>query len=68
MNITVAENAGFCPGVKRADITIRRLIENKAENEKLANEKFVEIKNLIENYHFILETYNLLAKVCTTHF
>ena len=35
MNITVAENAGFCPGVKRADITIRRLIENKAENERI---------------------------------
>lgn len=35
MNVTVAENAGFCPGVKRADITIRRLIENKAENERI---------------------------------
>ncbi len=30
MNITLSKYAGFCPGVKRADLTVRRLIE---ENE-----------------------------------
>ncbi len=35
MNIRLSKNAGFCPGVKRADDSIRRLIENKSENETI---------------------------------
>ena len=35
MSVIVSENAGFCPGVKRADITVRSLIENKKQNEKI---------------------------------
>ncbi len=35
MNITLSKNAGFCPGVKRADLTIRSLIKNKAEKERI---------------------------------
>ena len=35
MKITVAENSGFCPGVKRADATVRRLIESKNESEHI---------------------------------
>ena len=35
MNITVSENAGFCPGVKRADLTVRKLIENKTDNQEI---------------------------------
>ena len=33
MKIIVSENAGFCPGVKRADNTVRSLLSNKQENE-----------------------------------
>ncbi len=35
MNIRLSEGAGFCPGVKRADATIRKLIDEKAENERI---------------------------------
>ena len=33
MKITLSQNAGFCPGVKRADRLIRALIAGKSENE-----------------------------------
>ena len=35
MRIIVSKTAGFCPGVRRADINIRSLIENKSDNEKI---------------------------------
>ncbi|MBE6537741.1 MAG: 4-hydroxy-3-methylbut-2-enyl diphosphate reductase, partial [Ruminococcaceae bacterium] len=35
MKIILSENAGFCPGVKRADRTVHSLILNKAPNEKI---------------------------------
>jgi len=35
LKITLSKNAGFCPGVKRADLKIRELIKNKAENERI---------------------------------
>ncbi len=31
--INVSKNAGFCPGVKRADIAVRNLVKNRADNE-----------------------------------
>ena len=33
MSITVSKNAGFCPGVRRADTEIRKLIENRADDQ-----------------------------------
>ena len=33
MEIILSKNAGFCPGVRRADVEIRRLIDNKGEDE-----------------------------------
>ena len=44
MKIKIAENSGFCPGVKRADITVRKLIE-----AKLPNERIYTLGNLIHN-------------------
>ena len=35
MSIIVAKNAGFCPGVKRADLTVQRLIKERTKNEKI---------------------------------
>ena len=35
MKITLSKNAGFCPGVKRADLKIRELIKSKAEKERI---------------------------------
>ena len=35
MKINLSKYAGFCPGVKRADKEINRLIEAKADNEKI---------------------------------
>ena len=35
MNITLSKSAGFCPGVKRADITIGRLIRERGEKEDI---------------------------------
>lgn len=32
-NITVSKNAGFCPGVRRADTEIKKLISNRADNQ-----------------------------------
>ena len=34
-NITVAEHAGFCFGVKRATDTVEKKIKEKSENEKI---------------------------------
>jgi len=35
MSITVAKGAGFCPGVKRADREIHRLLSERADNEHI---------------------------------
>ncbi len=35
MNVTLSKYAGFCPGVKRADITVRRLIAEREEGEQI---------------------------------
>ena len=35
MKITVSKNAGFCPGVKRADVTVRSLISKRKNGEKI---------------------------------
>ena len=44
MNITVAKGSGFCPGVKRADAEITRLI-----NERKLNERIFTLGHLIHN-------------------
>ncbi len=33
MNIEISKNAGFCPGVKRADLEIQKLIGKRADSE-----------------------------------
>ena len=35
MKITLSKNAGFCPGVKRADAAIRELIKNRGDKERI---------------------------------
>ena len=35
MSVTLSKSAGFCPGVRRADQCIHRLIENAERNEKI---------------------------------
>ena len=35
MKIVKSEMAGFCPGVRRADITVRELISNRAPGERI---------------------------------
>ena len=35
MKIQLSKNAGFCPGVKRADITVRELIKRRSDNESV---------------------------------
>ena len=35
MKIILSENAGFCPGVKRADKTVRSLLSKRQSNEKI---------------------------------
>ncbi len=35
MNITLSKNAGFCPGVRRADVAIRKLISERADGERI---------------------------------
>ncbi len=35
MTLTLSENAGFCPGVKRADAAVQRLIKERAANERI---------------------------------
>ena len=35
MKITLSSGSGFCPGVKRADITIRNLLSARSENERI---------------------------------
>ncbi len=35
MKITLSKNAGFCPGVRRADETVRQLIVNRMANERI---------------------------------
>ena len=35
MNITRSENSGFCPGVRRADETVRELIRTAQKDEKI---------------------------------
>ena len=44
LKITVSENAGFCPGVRRADEAIKRLILERGENELIFT-----LGNLIHN-------------------
>lgn len=50
MNVTLSKYAGFCPGVKRADITVRRLI---AERE--SGEQIFTLGHLIHNNHYNAE-------------
>ena len=33
--IILSKNAGFCPGVKRADLTVRELIKNRTDNDAI---------------------------------
>ena len=54
MKFTLAENSGFCPGVKRADITVRNLIRNRKENELIYT-----IGSLIHNRLYNEELKNL---------
>ncbi len=48
MPIRVAEHAGFCPGVRRADTVIRREIR-----EAKANEKFYTLGDIIHNDNYV---------------
>ncbi len=50
MKITLSKNAGFCPGVKRADAKIQELIKNKSENERIFT-----LGKLIHNDIYIAE-------------
>ena len=47
MNVTVSKYAGFCPGVRRADLTVRRLISERAPDELI-----VTYGHLIHNRHY----------------
>ncbi len=57
MKVTLSKYAGFCPGVKRADVTIRRLIAEKAEGEEIFT-----LGNLIHNRHYNEELEHLGVK------
>ena len=35
MSVRLSENAGFCPGVRRADIAVKKLIAERRNNEKI---------------------------------
>jgi len=56
MNVTLADNAGFCPGVKRADLAVKRLIDNN-------NGKIFTLGELIHNrlYNENLEKKGVLS-------
>ena len=47
MNVTLSKYAGFCPGVKRADITVKKLIK-----ERLEGESVYTLGHLIHNPHY----------------
>ena len=54
ISITLSESAGFCPGVRRADISIRRLIDTRSEGEIICT-----IGELIHNGHYNRELESL---------
>ena len=54
MNIILSENSGFCPGVKRADHEIHRLISERTEGERIFT-----LGKLIHNDIYISELKNL---------
>ncbi len=57
MRLTLAKNSGFCPGVKRADIEIRRLLSNSS-----CGEKIYTLGNLIHNKLYTDELKSLGAE------
>ena len=58
MRVTLSENAGFCPGVKRADDAVRRLIAERAKNEIIYT-----LGTLIHNKSYTDELSSLGVKV-----
>jgi cation:H+ antiporter len=50
MEVILAKNAGFCPGVKRADLKIRELIENRTKDEHIFT-----LGKLIHNDSYVSE-------------
>ncbi len=60
MKVTLSEYAGFCPGVKRADRTIRRLI-----NDRLPGEEIFTLGNLIHNRQYNQELESLGVRSIT---
>ena len=54
INITLSKNAGFCPGVRRADTEIRRLID-----ERRPDEQIFTLGHLIHNGHYNAELESL---------
>ena len=55
--INLSKNAGFCPGVKRADNTVRKLLKNRNKNEIIYT-----LGDLIHNSAYTRELYNLGVK------
>ncbi len=47
INITLSKNAGFCPGVRRADTEVRHLIDGRS-----ADERIFTLGHLIHNGHY----------------
>ncbi len=57
MKITLSKNSGFCPGVKRADIEIRKLL-----NIRKSNEEIYTLGDIIHNQHYTDELASLGVK------
>ena len=54
MKVTLSKDSGFCPGVKRADKTVRDLIEKRTSNERIYT-----LGSLIHNKHYTSELESL---------
>ncbi len=57
MNVTLSKYAGFCPGVKLADFTVRKLLRDRSEGEEIYT-----LGHLIHNRHYIEELESLGVK------
>ena len=60
ISITLSEGAGFCPGVRRADISVRRLIDTRSEGEIICT-----IGELIHNGQYNTELSSLGVRSVT---
>ena len=60
MEIILSKNAGFCPGVRRADIEIKKLISQKCEDERIFT-----LGKLIHNDSYVKELQDLGVRSIT---